>query len=211
MAGVVSRSQGESHVPFNLDSLANVAFDKPSFGRRGYREAEVDAFLDRIERTLRAHYDGTDAPTDALSAADVHHITFHKSGFADRGYDEQEVDDFLDTVEEELDRLLDPQDEPVAPTALRPRSVPGMLGPEQVHEVEFNRAPFGKRGYDEQQVDLFLDRIEATLLGNDNVTVEEIHDVLFAKPPIGKRGYNEDQVDAFLDRVERTLTLRAAS
>jgi DivIVA domain-containing protein len=199
-------------VPFNVDDLTNVAFDKPPFGRRGYRESEVDAFLDRVERTLRAKLDETDQPADGVTAVDVHHVTFHKSGFGERGYDEREVDDLLDAIESELDRLAngDEVDQP-APTALRRRVPLGQLGPDQVRGAEFNRAPFGKRGYDEEEVDLFLDRIEATLLGKDTVTATEIHNVLFSKPPIGRRGYNEDQVDAFLDRVEATLALREAS
>jgi DivIVA domain-containing protein len=199
-------------VPFNVDDLTNVAFDKPPFGRRGYRESEVDAFLDRVERTLRAKQDQTDGPTDVVTAVDVHHVTFHKSGFGERGYDEREVDDLLDAIETELDRLTsaDEVDRP-APTALRRRVPLGQIGPDQVRGAEFNRAPFGKRGYDEEEVDLFLDRIEATLRGADAVTATEIHNVLFSKPPIGRRGYNEDQVDTFLDRVEATLALREAS
>ena len=198
-------------MPFNLDDLANVAFDKPSFGKRGYRESEVDSYLERIERTLTAQRAGLDLPADAITSADVHHVTFHKSGFSERGYDEREVDDFLDAVEAELDRLSDEAAGAAAPTALVPRSAPGMIGPDQVRTIEFNRAPFGKRGYDEEEVDLFLDRIEATLLGQDTVSAEEIHSVLFSKPPIGRRGYHEDQVDAFLDRVQATLALREAS
>jgi len=195
-------------VPFNLEDLANVAFDKPSFGKRGYRETEVDTFLDRIERTLQSKRDGSEQPPDAVTSVDVHHVSFHKSGFGERGYDEREVDDFLDAVEAELDRLVNANH--AAPTAIRLRNA-GQVGAEQVHGAEFNRAPFGKRGYDEEEVDGFLDRIEATLRGDDDVTASEIHSVLFSKPPIGKRGYNEDQVDAFLDRVEATLALREAS
>jgi DivIVA domain-containing protein len=197
-------------VPFNLDDLENVAFDKPSFGKRGYRDAEVDAFIDRLERTLIARRDGGDEPSDAVHSVDVHHVTFHKAGFGDRGYDEQQVDDLLDAAELELDRISDDAAQAPAPTALRPRSA-GVISPEQVRTVEFNRAPFGKRGYDEEEVDLFLDRIEETLSGRDNLSVHEIQGVQFSKPPIGKRGYNEVQVDAFLDRVETTLALREAS
>ena len=84
------------------------------------------------------------------------------------------------------------------------------LTPAEVHNVVFKKPPIGKRGYDEEEVDLFLDRIEATLRGKDNITAQDIVAVLFSKPPIGKRGYNEVQVDAFLDQVETTLALREA-
>lgn len=36
--------------------VRNVAFGKPPVGRRGYDESEVDAFLDRVERTLSQLY-----------------------------------------------------------------------------------------------------------------------------------------------------------
>jgi DivIVA domain-containing protein len=36
--------------------VRNVAFGKPPIGRRGYDEAEVDAFLDRVEQTLSQLY-----------------------------------------------------------------------------------------------------------------------------------------------------------
>jgi DivIVA domain-containing protein len=197
-------------VPFILEDLANVTFDKPSFGKRGYRESEVDSFVDRVARTLQALRDGVATPADDVTPVDVHHVTFHKSGFGERGYDEQQVDDLLDEVELELDRLSDEAADAPEPTALRPR-VAGGIGPDQVRSVEFHRAPFGKRGYDEEEVDLFLDRIEATLRGKDTISAHDIEGVLFSKPPIGKRGYNEIQVDEFLDQVEATLALREAS
>ena len=36
--------------------VRNAAFGKPPIGRRGYDEAEVDAFLDRVEQTLSQLY-----------------------------------------------------------------------------------------------------------------------------------------------------------
>jgi DivIVA domain-containing protein len=36
--------------------IRNVAFGKPPIGRRGYDEAEVDAFLDQVESTLSQLY-----------------------------------------------------------------------------------------------------------------------------------------------------------
>ncbi|HEV2778096.1 MAG TPA: DivIVA domain-containing protein [Actinophytocola sp.] len=78
-----------------------------------------------------------------------------------------------------------------------------------VHDVVFDKAPLGKRGYDEDQVDDFLDRIEATLAGKDTLTAEDVRAVVFEAAPLMKRGYHEDQVDAFLDTVVATLELRA--
>lgn len=36
--------------------VRGAAFARPPFGRRGYNEDEVDAFLDRVEATLTALY-----------------------------------------------------------------------------------------------------------------------------------------------------------
>ena len=37
------------------------------------------------------------------------------------------------------------------------------LTPEQVHNVGFSKPPIGRRGYHEDEVDAFLDRVEAAL------------------------------------------------
>jgi DivIVA domain-containing protein len=79
------------------------------------------------------------------------------------------------------------------------------LTPEDVRSVVFDKAPLGKRGYNETQVDDFLDRVEDTLNGEDGLTPEEVRTVVFEDAPRIKRGYNEEQVDRFLDDVVRTL------
>ena|ERR1700757_385011 len=81
------------------------------------------------------------------------------------------------------------------------------LTPEQVRNVAFARPPLGKRGYNEDEVDEFLDAIEAALRNPAGriLTPEEVRNKVFSKPRIGHRGYNEDEVDAFLDVVERQL------
>src|SRR6516165_7807368 len=48
-----------------------------------------------------------------------------------------------------------------APSVGRPASTTGgFLTPEQVHNVAFAKPPRGKRGYNEDQVDAFLDVVE---------------------------------------------------
>jgi DivIVA domain-containing protein len=39
------------------DDVHRIAFRKPAFGKRGYDEEEVDAFLDEVQNTLTALYD----------------------------------------------------------------------------------------------------------------------------------------------------------
>ncbi len=77
--------------------------------------------------------------------------------------------------------------------------------------VAFSKPTAGKRGYNEDEVDAFVDRVEAARRDptGHTLTPEQVRDIAFSKPPLGKRGYNEDEVDAFLDRVEREMGGRA--
>ena len=106
----------------------------------------------------------------------------------------------------ELERQL------AEPRPAEPAGPPGAqatagLTPELVHNVAFAKPPIGKRGYNEDQVDAFLDHIEAALRdpSGGSLSPEQVRNVAFAKPPIGRRGYNEDQVDAFVDFVAQQL------
>ncbi len=83
----------------------------------------------------------------------------------------------------------------------------GRLTAEQVHNVAFSKPPIGMRGYNEDEVDAFLDLVEAALRDPTGraLTAEQVHNVAFSKPPIGLRGYNEDEVDQFLEVVEAQL------
>jgi DivIVA domain-containing protein len=61
-----------------------------------------------------------------------------------------------------------------------------------------------RRGYKVDEVDAFLDRVEATLNGAASVPVaaQDVHDVVFR---VRFGGYDEWQVDLHLDRVERQI------
>lgn len=82
------------------------------------------------------------------------------------------------------------------------------LTPEDVRSVVFDKASIGKRGYDEDQVDTFLDLVEEAVSGSGTLTADEVRAVVFADAPLIKRGYNEDQVDDFLDVIVATLEHR---
>jgi len=80
-----------------------------------------------------------------------------------------------------------------------------------VRTVRFGKPPFGKRGYDEMEVDDFLRLVADTLArapGGSRVSAAQMHEIAFRKPKIGSRGYDEDEVDAFLDLVEGELQWR---
>lgn len=72
---------------------------------------------------------------------------------------------------------------------------------DEVRAVRFRKAPIGRRGYDEEQVDEFLDRIEGALRGRSAMTLGELRDTRIGRSPVGKRGYRDEDVDAFVERV----------
>ncbi len=71
------------------------------------------------------------------------------------------------------------------------------------HGQRFRRRAV-RRGYKVDEVDAFLDRVEATLNGTASVPVaaQDVHDVVFR---VRFGGYDEWQVDLHLDRVERQI------
>jgi DivIVA domain-containing protein len=91
------------------------------------------------------------------------------------------------------------------------RTRPSALTPEDVRNMAFSKPPIGKRGYNEDELDAFLDVVEAALRDptGRTLTPEQVRNVAFSKPPIGKRGYNEDEVDEFLDLVDEEMRRRA--
>jgi DivIVA domain-containing protein len=111
----------------------------------------------------------------------------------------------------ELEHRLAEERAVVHPAASQaPNTSPGWLTSEQVLSVAFAKPAGGKRGYNEDEVDAFLDLVESALRdpAGSALTAEDVHMVAFSKPPIGKRGYHEDEVDAFLDLVEENLRSR---
>ncbi|GAB2989670.1 DivIVA domain-containing protein [Saccharothrix stipae] len=191
--------------------VRGVRFHKPRPGNRGYHEGEIDAFLDRIENTL--------AGRDDLTAREVQDFEFAYAPPGQVGYDEDDVDTFLDLVVVTLERMPTPP-APVRPLTAspaslgappivppRPRPGPGTrpLTARDVRTAAFGKPPRGRRGYQESQVDKFLDRIENTLLGQDDLTAREVREVRFSRPMFGRRGYDETEVDAFLARIEKQL------
>jgi DivIVA domain-containing protein len=87
------------------------------------------------------------------------------------------------------------------------------LSPDDVRRIAFRKAPFGRRGYDEEQVDVLLDQVESDLRARHTggpvvrvrLTARDVHDAAFSHPPRGKRGYNEEEVDAFLHQIQKTF------
>jgi DivIVA domain-containing protein len=172
------------------EDVRGVRFHKPRGSTPGYHEGEIDAFLVRIEATLRGE--------DDLTAQEVQEIEFSEAMPDQYGYDEDDVDTFLDLVVVMLEQAPPPRVKQAKP-AEQP------LTARDVRTAAFGKPPRGRRGYQESQVDKFLDRIEDTLLGQDDLTAQDIREVRFSRPLIGRRGYDETEVDGFLARIERQL------
>lgn len=102
-----------------------------------------------------------------------------------------------------------PPPPPVDLAAFRDEFERRSLTAADVRNAVFTKPPVGKRGYDEDEVDVFLDRVEAELLtGIDepgSMTPDDVRSVVFSKPLLGKRGYHHEEVDTFLDVVEREI------
>lgn len=115
-----------------------------------------------------------------ITPEDIRLVRFESTRFFERGYQQQDVDRFLDEVENTLEQLgrertaptttgSSPQSAP--PQSAAPQSVsaqsaadhPPMLTPQDIHHVAFSKPPMGKRGYNEDEVDQFLDDVEATV------------------------------------------------
>jgi DivIVA domain-containing protein len=83
-------------------------------------------------------------------------------------------------------------------------SVPRLTA-QDVRHATFGNPPWGKRGYNNDEVDAFLQLAASRLDGYGNLSVDDVHAASFSKPPIGKRGYSEDEVDDFLEQLEATI------
>ncbi|MFC9085027.1 DivIVA domain-containing protein [Nocardiopsis dassonvillei] len=205
--------------------------------RPGYNEEDVDALLDRIEATLVALEGGPS--TGALITADEVRNSRFRTTRLSPGYREDEVDDFLDVVVADLagrglGRARDqspprpgaagasarprhqrpgPDTSPDAPRRQegppRPPRRSGMT-PRDVREKQFATTRL-TTGYNEQEVDDFLDRAEFTLdvlqqgrPDQATLTAAEVERVQFSTTR-ARPGYDPAQVDHFLDVLAEEL------
>lgn len=200
--------------------------------RPGYTEEDVDLLLDRIEATFAA-LQGGPLPKQLITAEEVQASTFRGTRLTP-GYREDDVDEFLDLVAGELREygLGTVADRPhpgtlPEPTAVRktrrvvpapPVPVPApeeapdrpAMRPEEIRDWTFAMTRL-TTGYNEQEVDEFLDAAEATLaaLQNGNpkhavLTSIDVERVRFATTR-ARPGYDPAEVDAFLDTFATEL------
>ncbi|MDN3356591.1 DivIVA domain-containing protein [Actinomadura sp. DC4] len=142
----------------------------------------MDALVARIEGTLgRSQLFAPPVTADQVTAA--------KFARALRGYRTKPVDTALETYVRELED---------AGTRSRMRSgeMDRLVG--LVRNVQFGTTRF-KLGYDEQEVDTFLDKT-ITALRENRARASEVKNAVFATARM-RAGYRQPEVDAFLERL----------
>ncbi|MEV0150154.1 MULTISPECIES: DivIVA domain-containing protein [unclassified Nonomuraea] len=172
--------------------------------RSGYDPAEVDALIGRIESAL-----GRGAgEAEPVTADDVRRATFRpRRG----GYHETAVDFALEAFVVALETQAR------SPVRLAAMAEPTgeMLREEwfetqaaRVERVAFRPGRMGT-GYNEDEVDAFLDRIVATLRGTTEypVTAKEVREAKFSTVLL-RSGYLISDVDAFLAGISDVLEQR---
>ncbi len=78
------------------------------------------------------------------------------------------------------------------------------MNSEDIYRVEFSKPRAGRRGYQADEVDEFLDVIAARLKLRNHLTAREVHTIAFRRAPVD-HGYDTEEVDHFLNRVEALL------
>ncbi|XPP25667.1 MAG: DivIVA domain-containing protein [Leucobacter sp.] len=162
----------------------------------GYRPDQVDAFLERA----RASYEQQGSAAEPVTAAEIRSTAF---AVKRRGYASRFVDAAMDRLEEifyereRRARVAEIGDDAWwAETQQLLSEVRGRL--QRARGKRFRRRGIFATGYRCSQVDAFLDRITAMLMGQESLTTAEVRGAVFHSQ---WRGYDEDQVDALLDAV----------
>jgi DivIVA domain-containing protein len=175
-------------------------FPRTSLWRRGYHRRQVDEFLAKVELSLQ----GTLPP---MAAADIRRTGFE---LVRHGYLVAVVDAHLDELEE---RVLVVEGETSGRRGRTdPESDVQFLRDQlrQSYMRRFPRSRMWRRGYDLDEVDVFVDRVLARFEAQNDkeaiqLTVEDVRTTGF-KPRRG--GYAEESVDEMLDRVVELLLVQ---
>lgn len=168
-----------------------------SVAARGYERGAVDELMRRIEGTLgRVPLDGP-----AISSEDVRKARFR---VVLRGYERRSVDETL------LDRIRELEAVERGPT-YRPRhsDLPGPPPGSQwlvdwIHKTEFRKIRT-RPGYSVNDVDDYLDRVMAGLLGEAvPVSARDVRECRFRTVRL-RAAYDERDVDRFLESLAAAL------
>lgn len=158
---------------------------QPARRHPGYDTRDVDAFLGSIDAALKR---GEQPDPERASMAQF------RTARVRSGYDRQSVDALLD----ELQQRLRGADVPSGQTQTPYSSADGLM--QRIRSARFGvtRGP----GYDEEDVDTFLERIVATLARGGPLTAAEVRGAQFRITRI-RPGYVQQDVDNLLEQIER--------
>ena len=175
--------------------------------RPGYTPKEVDNFLSLVRDTFLGH------KSPPLTPAEVRKVQFStRRGSA---YDEEEVDTFLDEAEYKIARMgpVKIDDDTVELSVIRvPRASDATASvvvnetARWVENYQFSttRLAFG---YDEKEVDDFLDDIRDTFLGRHKPPLRsaDVREKRFTVSRL-RVGYDRGEVESFLEQAARKLS-----
>ena len=159
---------------------------------RGYHRGQVDSFLDELPVAAIGGL-------PPMTAADIRQAGFER---VHRGYVTAEVDRHLDTLEEEL---LATQSASVGRRGrIDPKGEAAFLREELAapYMQRFPRARGLRRGYHQDDVDEFVDRVLAALESGTSLAADDVRQVAFRTR---RSGYDEPSVDDAMDRVVEHL------
>jgi len=222
------------------DKASHTTFILTRF-KTGYSTQEVDAFMQEFIAALRSWETGT--PYGVLTSRDVTSRTFTPTRFR-HGYEQGGVDAFMQEAAATLQAwetgtITGPPDDDRRPSGYgsQPVGAPqpvgiaqqastpaGVLTSQEVMNAKFSATRFSE-GYEQDEIDEFLDEITETLRAWEKRTAAGAsqsadapsgmltsQDVLNKKFSVGKffEGYEQSEVDAFLDEIMRALRNYAA-
>lgn len=179
-------------VGWTPEHIATVREVRLPVRRGGYHSRDVERWLDHVVALMNA---GREVPVAASG--------LRKSPWR-QGYSTEAVDALFGHIGAWQRELLRCQS-----TAQRPTNEPATSEPERewtpqqmdwVRESIFRPAR-GKRGYEEGEVDAFLD--DVLLAMGKGQELPDIDSVRFYPPRAGRSGYEALSVDRFLDELKR--------
>lgn len=176
------------------------SFPRVSIFSYGYDPASVDSFFEDARRA----YEGG-VPAEHFSAEQVRQATFLLKR---RGYNIQAIDAALNRLEAafvQRDRAdhIAVNGEAAWYQRVADRATtlyPRLLRPRGERFARPGREP----GYNAEEVDALLDRLESFFNDNTDLTADDIRQAVF-KPARGKKAYAEGPVDAYLGRAIEIL------
>jgi DivIVA domain-containing protein len=190
-AGTVGRLRSAGRRLLSVEIVNNGRVPAFPCASRGYRRDQVDAFIARIEGTLgRSPLYAPPVTPDEANA-----VRFAR---AVHGYQMKAVDAALDAYVRELE-------DKNGRNRMRSGDVDQLIG--LVRNVRFGTTRVNV-GYDEQEVDAFLDRMIVALREN-RARASDVKKAVFSITRM-RTGYRQADVDAFLERLASEITrLRA--